>query len=108
MQAQQGAVTTPQKGSKKMKKLVIKDWMWQKIAREHNAPRMWGGDVDAVIDETEKAYKVMMGAVNYTVFTWVPKSQCEWVEAEHEGVETIVCSYEEALERRAYLRCCYC
>lgn len=92
-----------------MKQLVVKDWLWQKIARENNAPRIWGGHIDCVFQETEKAYKVMMGAVDYTVYTWIPKSQCEWVEAEHEGVETVIVDgYDKALEVRSHLRSCYC
>lgn len=92
-----------------MKKLIIKDWLWQKIAKENNVPSVWGGHIDCVFQETEKAYKVMMGAVNHTVYTWIPKSQCEWVEAEHEGVRTVIVDgYEEALEVRKHLRSCYC
>lgn len=92
-----------------MKELIVKDWLWQRIAREHNAPRVWGGHIDAIFQETEKAYKVMMGAVNYTVFTWIPKSQCEWIDAEHEGVETVIVDgYDAVVERREYIRSCYC
>ena len=90
------------------KQLVLNDWLWQKIAREHGAPKVWLGNVDAVFQETEKAYKVMMGAVNYTVFTWVPKSQCHWEEVES-GSETRICSsYDEALEYKKELRSYYC
>ena len=92
-----------------MKELIVKDWLWQKIARENNAPRVWCGHIDAVFQETEKAYKVMMGAVNYTVFVWIPKSQCEWIDAEHEGVETVIVDgYDAAIERKEYIRSCYC
>lgn len=92
-----------------MKELVLKDWLWQKIAKEHHAPRMWRGHVDCIFAETEKAYKVVMGATNYTVYTWIPKSQCEFVEAEHQGKATKICAnYEEALEHIDYVRSCYC
>ena len=81
-----------------MKRLVVKDWFWQKIAREHDTPRVWGGNVDVVFQETEKAYKVMMGAVNHTICTWIPKTLCEWVETDHESLQTrVVNSYEEAM-----------
>lgn len=92
-----------------MKQLVIKDWMWQKIARENNAPKVWGGNVDCIFQETEKAYKVIMGSVNHTVYTWVPKSQCEWVETDNEYKETVICeTYEEAIAHRDFLRSCFC
>jgi hypothetical protein len=93
----------------KMKRLVIKDWLWQKIARENGAPRVWGGNIDCVISETEKAYKVIMGAVNFMVITWVPKSQCAWEDAESEFQSTKVCeSYEEAMQHVKFIRSCYC
>lgn len=92
-----------------MKELVVKDWLFNKIARENSCPMIWNGHVDAVFQETEKAYKIMMGAVNHTVFTWIPKSQCEWVEVDTENHETkVVASYEEAIEHRDWLRSCYC
>ena len=92
-----------------MKKLVMKDWLYQRVAKEHNAPRIWGGSVDAIFAETEKAYKVMLNAVNHTVFTWIPKSACEWEETESEYNYTKICSsYEEAIEYRSYLRSCFC
>lgn len=92
-----------------MKELVIKEWLWQKIAKENNTPRVWGGHIDCVFQETEKAYKVMMGAVNHTVYTWIPKSQCEWVETENEFEETVIVDgYESALEVRRHLRSCFC
>lgn len=92
-----------------MKELVLKDWLFGKIARENNVGRVWGGHVDCIFQETEKAYKVIMGAVNRTVITWVPKSQCEFVDAEHEGQQTYICkTYEEAIERVGYIRNCYC
>lgn len=92
-----------------MKKLEIKDWLWQKIARENNAPRVWGGSIDCVFAETEKAYKVIMGAVNHMVITWIPKSQTEWIETEDEGEGTKICeSYEEAMEHVKHLRSCFC
>lgn len=89
-----------------MKELVVKDWLWEKIARENNAPRVWGGHIDCIFAETEKAYKVMMGAVSYTVFTWIPKSQCEFVESDNET--RVFCSYEEAIAYKAELRSAYC
>lgn len=88
------------------KELVLKDWLFDKIAREHNAPRTWNGHVDVVFQETDKAYKVAMGAVNHTVYTWVPKSQCEWVDSESET--KVVNSFEKAREHVDYLRNCYC
>ena len=92
-----------------MKKLVLKDWLYQKIAREHKAPRVWGGSVDAIFQETEKAYKVMLNAVNYTVYAWVPKSGCVWEDTENEHEATRVCAtYEEAVAHRDYLRACFC
>ena len=92
-----------------MKKLVIKDWLFQKIARENSAPKLWDDQIIAVFAETEKAYKVMIGTLSYTVTTWIPKSQAEWTEAEHEGVETKVCeNYEEAKDHLAFLKSCYC
>ena len=92
-----------------MKELIIKDWLWQKIAQEHHVGSVWSGHVDAVFQETEKAYKVIMGAVNNTVYTWVPKSQCEWVDADCKNHATKICeSYEEAMEHVHYLRSCYC
>ena len=92
-----------------MKELVLKDWIWNKIAKESNAPRIWGGHVDAIFQETEKAYKVMMGAVNHTVYTWVPKSACEFVDCADELHSTKICeSYEEAVSHRDYLRSCFC
>lgn len=92
-----------------MKRLVLKDWLWQKIARENRVDRIWEGNVDCVFAETEKAYKVVMGAVHNTVFTWVPKSQCSWEETDNEGLQTVVCaSYEEAMEHVHFLRSCYC
>lgn len=94
------------KASSAKKELVLKDWLFQKIARENGAPRMWNGHVDAVFQETEKAYKIVMGAVNHTVYTWIPKSQCEWVDSESET--KVVNSFEEAREHVDYLRNCYC
>lgn len=91
-----------------MKELVIKDWLWKRIATESNAPRVWGGHVDCVFQETERAYKAMMGAVNHTVFTWIPKSQCEWVDTEDACHETfVVDGYERALEVRDDVRSCF-
>ena len=91
-----------------MKELILKDWLWQKIARENNVGCVWNGHVDVVFEETEKAYKVVMGAVNHTVYTWVPKSQCEWIDAESDNYETkIVNGYEEAKEIVSILRSCY-
>lgn len=92
-----------------MKRLVLKDWLYQRIAKEHNAPRIWGGNVDVIYQETEKAYRVMLSAVNHTVFTWIPKSGCEWEETDSEYKATKICmSYEEAIEHRDYLRACFC
>lgn len=90
------------------KQLEIKDWMWNKIAEEHHVPSVWGGNVDVVFAETEKAYKVIIGAVNYTVITWVPKSQCSWVES-NEATKTYVCdSYESAMEQVKAIRDSFC
>lgn len=92
-----------------MKELVLRDWLWQKIAQENHVGRVWGGHVDCVFGETEKAYHVIMGSVNNTVITWVPKSQTEFVDAENEYKETKMCkSYEEAMEHVSFLRECFC
>ena len=92
-----------------MKELVLKDWLLQKIARENNVGCVWNGHVDAVFQETEKAYKVVMGSVNHTVYTWVPKSQCEWVDVENERQQTyIVDGYEQAKEVVSFFRSCFC
>ncbi|MBE6904646.1 MAG: hypothetical protein E7480_08600 [Ruminococcaceae bacterium] len=92
-----------------MKRLVMKDWLFQKVASEHNAPHIWSGSVDAIFQETEKAYRVVIGSVGYTVITWIPKSGCEWKDAENEFQATKVCeTYTEAIEHRDFLRSCFC
>ena len=81
-----------------MKKLVVKDWLWQKIAKENNAPRFWDDSVFAVIGETEKAYRIIIGSMSYKVITWIPKSQCEWQDTEYFYHQTRVCTFEQGIE----------
>lgn len=89
------------------KVLQLKDWIFQKIAREHNAPRIWSANVDIIFAETEKAYKVMLGVVDYCVTTWVPKSQCFW-ESDDRRETLIVNGWEAALEAKKEIRSMYC
>ena len=91
-----------------MKTLEVKDWLYQKIAKEQHAPRVWSGDICAVFGETEKAYHVIMGSVSYFVITWIPKSAVIEKEADHPNAETRFCeTYEEAVEWIDWLKDCY-
>lgn len=88
--------------------LYVREWLFQKIAREHGAPCVWTAHVDIIFAETEKAYKVMMGVVDYCVITWIPKSQCDWIE-EEVGTETYVAdSWKQALDMKRDLRMSFC
>lgn len=78
------------------KRLEMKEWLFRKVASEHNAPKVWSGRIDCIFAETEKAYKVIIGSASYRVITWLPKSGCEWEDAE-EGTRTFK-TYEEAKE----------
>ena len=89
------------------KSLFLSNWLFQKIAKEHGVPRVWSNHVDVIFAETEKAYKVMIGVVDYCVTTWIPKSQCTWEESG--AFETIVTdSWEQALEAKRFIRSCFC
>lgn len=96
-----------------MKELQISEWLFKKIAKEHNAPMVWSDHIDCVYDETPKAYKVSMGACHHTVHTWIPKSQCKWVELDEDetyrGTGTEVFdNYEDAMYYIKYVRSLYC
>lgn len=59
--------------------LEIAGWFTDKKARENGLP-FYGGYVMAVLNETEKAYKVFWGDILKPMFFWVPKSLCKWVK----------------------------
>lgn len=81
-----------------MKRLTIKDWFQEKVAREMGV-KNFGFQPVAISKETEKAYYMTtiyctMGGSWHQKSMWVPKSCTEQGDKEVRIVET----YEEASE----------
>lgn len=80
-----------------MKQLRLNDWIFQKIAREKKAPHMCNDRVIAVFQETEKAYKAIVGGVGWSTVTWVPKScVIESETTDHLDATRFCNNYDEA------------
>ena len=84
--------------------LVIEPWLWDKLMRQFGYKKCV--KVDAVFRETERAYKIMLGATElHTRFVWVAKSQTFWKEAADESEITQICNdFVAVIEYRNYLR----
>lgn len=83
--------------------LEIAEWFTDKKAAE-NGLRVYGGDVVAVIGETEKAYKVIFGSMQKPMTFWAPKSLCKWVKSEK---RTITGTYEDGMKAYRELKALY-
>ena len=65
-----------------MKQYRMKEWFFQKVAKEVGAPRVWNNTLFAVFGETEKAYHAIVGSVTFKKTLWIPKSCVEIDEEE--------------------------
>nr|DAJ86965.1 MAG TPA: hypothetical protein [Caudoviricetes sp.] len=78
-----------------MKGYEVKEWFAAKKFKEIKGMSLFDSRVYAIFDETEKAYKCVLGTAFNNVITWVPKS----LVSESEEFETArVDSYDEVRE----------
>lgn len=68
---------------------------YKKYARKYEG---FDNRIFAILGETEKAYKVMLGSIFNHITTWCPKSLVSVDENPNENDITLICDYDTANE----------
>lgn len=87
-------------------RLVAPEWYVIKKMKEMGRKGEFNTHIHAVIDETEKAYKVITFTMNTILIFWIPKSLVKEID-DKQFTETMMnVSYERAMNEIAVIRAC--